>query len=154
MGLTTFFSPAFRDNELLPVRFAQEGAGISPSLRWQRVPAGRPYLTIVVTVLGAPQTEVRWLLYDVLDFTGPIREGMVPLSGQVGLNGQGSAAWWPPDALQQRTLVFDLYASNQAINSDCPLSWHDVQVAQANHNVSGPFSFQTHYPAVPKGTVQ
>ena len=36
----TLFSPAFGDDEEIPIDFSGEGADISPRLRWSEVPPG------------------------------------------------------------------------------------------------------------------
>ncbi|MGR3615507.1 MAG: hypothetical protein ACU0BB_05660 [Paracoccaceae bacterium] len=149
MSTTTFYSPAFGDQMLLPVRFAAEGSGWSPPLNWRRVPKQKPNLAIFVRVMGGATPEVRWLVYNVLEFLGPIPENSAPSSGTVGVNSQGHTDWWAPDAKRQILLQFDLFAYDRPLEPVAALSWTEVNSALSHRNVHGPITFQAHYPVAP-----
>ena len=60
-------SPAFRENQPIPVKHTGEGADVSPALAWETVPPGTQELTLLCEDPDAPTPEpwVHWILYKI-----------------------------------------------------------------------------------------
>jgi Raf kinase inhibitor-like YbhB/YbcL family protein len=113
----TLESPAFRDGGALPGRFACDGAGKSPPLRWSGVPDDAQDLALVVddrdVPVGAFTHWTAWRLPFEPDGSGRVLEGNVPPEMAQGQNDAGSRGWapvCPPDGDGAHTYVFTLYA--------------------------------------------
>ena len=67
----TIFSPAFADNEEIPIQYTCQGKDLSPPLNWSGVPAETKSLALIVDDPDAPDpqapkmTWVHWLLFNL-----------------------------------------------------------------------------------------
>lgn len=62
----TLESPAFRDGDPIPDKYARDGENVSPPLVWKDVPSGTKSLLLVVEDPDAPSGTFRhWGVYDI-----------------------------------------------------------------------------------------
>lgn len=73
------FSPAFKDQEHIPVRFSCKGEDINPELAWEEVPENTKSFALSLKDPDAPTgTFVHWLVYDIDKDVRKIEENSVP----------------------------------------------------------------------------
>ena len=59
-------SDAFREGEIIPVKFTCEGADVSPPIRWSGVPEGTKSFVLIMDDPDAPiGTFTHWVVYDI-----------------------------------------------------------------------------------------
>jgi Raf kinase inhibitor-like YbhB/YbcL family protein len=114
-------SPAFAFNARMPPRFTADGAGISPSLMWDGIPANAESLALIVEDADAPTPHplVHAIVVDLSVEADSLAEGALNSEHHhgVGLHtGRNSFlqhAWLPPDPPRghgEHRYVFQLFA--------------------------------------------
>ncbi len=114
-------SPAFADNQPIPVAHSCDGAGASPPLRWAGVPNGTRSLTLIVHDPDAPSGDfTHWLVYDLPPTITALPAGQYdsrhfPLGGLEGRNSFGQIGFGAPcpPLGPPHHYHFDLYAVRQ-----------------------------------------
>lgn len=99
-------SPAFATAQPIPPRYTRDGAGLSPPLRWERLPPGTAALFLLVedADIPLPVPLVHAIAYDIDPAREGLAEGALPvrLRGRapegfaMGRNGYGRVGWIPP----------------------------------------------------------
>ena len=123
----TLTSPAFADNEFVPVQYTCDGDNISPPLKWSDVPDGTVELVLIFEDPDGPGgmggTQVYWVLFGLDPASGGLEEGKVPAGAVGGKNDYGRTDWagpCPPRGRAHR-YVFTLFAVKQdalPVNAD------------------------------------
>ena len=74
------FSPAFKQNHLIPRKHTGDGDDISPALSWSEVPAATKEFALLVDDPDAPTPEpwVHWVLYKIPGATADLAEHLPP----------------------------------------------------------------------------
>lgn len=98
-------SPTFQFNGELPIRYTGDGAGISPPLEWDGVPAGAGSIAILVEDADSPTPHplVHAIIVDIAPDIRTLDEGALASpqhagSGlETGPNSFLQRAWLPPD---------------------------------------------------------
>jgi Raf kinase inhibitor-like YbhB/YbcL family protein len=114
-------SPTFVFNGCLPTRYTADGAGISPPLAWDAVPAGVSSLAILVEDADSPTPHpmVHAIVVEIGNEIRALDEGALNSPHHVGSGfdtGQNSyfrRAWLPPDPPRghgQHRYVFQVFA--------------------------------------------
>ncbi|MFQ5767181.1 MAG: YbhB/YbcL family Raf kinase inhibitor-like protein [Acidobacteriota bacterium] len=114
-------SPAFKAGEEIPPQYSCDGAGLSPALRWTKVPSGTKSLALVVDDPDAPDPAapkvrwVHWILYNLPPSSTGLPRGVngddFPPGTLVGRNGWGRQEYGGPCPPRGRhRYVFKLYA--------------------------------------------
>jgi Raf kinase inhibitor-like YbhB/YbcL family protein len=115
-------SPAFADGARLPDRFTADGAGVSPPLAWDDVPAGTSSLALIVEDpdTPAPNPLVHAVVWNLPSSERRLAEGAIvgdgdggPDGRDVGRNSYLSEGWLPPDPPTghgSHDYVFQLFA--------------------------------------------
>ena len=102
----TLDSPAFADSARLPVRFTDDGEGVSPPLLWRDLPEGTASLALLVEDADSPtpQPLVHAVVWGLSPDDGGLAEGMIVDDGEgdadgrdVGRNSYRRQGWLPPD---------------------------------------------------------
>lgn len=92
----TLASADIPDPSHYPVEFTGDGAGTTPSLRWQGAPAGTRGYAIVMDHLTPDETiKTCWLLWDVPATTNGLIKGGKP-PGKTGVSSRGAIGYEPP----------------------------------------------------------
>jgi Raf kinase inhibitor-like YbhB/YbcL family protein len=105
MASITVSSLAFVDHAPIPARYTADGAGVSPPLQWQGVPAGTGSVALIVEDADAPTPHplVHAIVVDIEPADGALAEGALPSGDHegaglhVGRNSYLQAAWLAPD---------------------------------------------------------
>jgi Raf kinase inhibitor-like YbhB/YbcL family protein len=86
MDEMTLTSPAFAQDQTIPLQFSCDGDDISPELAWAGIPEGAASLVLIMDDPDAPVgTWDHWLLFDI----SPELEGL-PQGGSAGTDGNNS----------------------------------------------------------------
>jgi len=89
-GLTVK-SPAFKNNQLIPIKCSCDGDEVNPPLTIEGIPQGSKTLALVVDDPDAPMgTFDHWIVWNIPP-TGRIEENSVP--GTQGLNSAGKHSY-------------------------------------------------------------
>jgi Raf kinase inhibitor-like YbhB/YbcL family protein len=93
----TLSSPAFADNDFVPVRYTCDGDNVSPPLTWSGVPEGTAELVLLLEDPDGPGgTQVYWVLCGLDPARGGLEEGKVPAEAVGGKNDYGRTDWAGP----------------------------------------------------------
>ena len=90
-------STSFQPNQPIPAQFTCDGENISPQLAWNGVPDETKGFALICTDPDAPSgTFTHWIVYNIPSQVNEIREGMVPVGVQQGLNDFDKASYGGP----------------------------------------------------------
>jgi phosphatidylethanolamine-binding protein (PEBP) family uncharacterized protein len=135
-GAFSLTSSAFERNGAIPAQYTCAGAGISPPLSWQKVPAHAAELVLFVIDDNSDGSSggIRWIVGGIDPSSTGVAEGKVPPGGIVGTNTAGKAAYSPicPAPGKSDTIEFVMYALSKTI----PLS-SGFQPSQAEAEYGG-----------------
>lgn len=118
-GAFSISSPAFERNGAIPVSYTCAGAGISPALSWQKVPAkaAELFLFVIDDDSSGPEGGIRWVVGEIDPSSTGVAAGKVPSGGVVGTNTAGKAAYSPicPAKGKSETIEFVMYALSKKL---------------------------------------
>ena len=118
-GAFSISSPAFERNGAIPVSYTCAGAGISPALSWQKVPAKAAELFLFVIDDNSSGSEggIRWVVGGIEPSSTGVAAGKLPAGGIVGTNTAGKAAYSPicPAKGKSDTVEFVMYALSKKL---------------------------------------
>ncbi|MBC76590.1 MAG: YbhB/YbcL family Raf kinase inhibitor-like protein [Halobacteriovoraceae bacterium] len=88
------YSPAFKNNGLIPKKYTCEGANVSPPLKWRGVPKGAVSFALVVEDPDGLDPKApkmawdHWVLYNILGDKRELKEdyGDLPFDSCQGIN--------------------------------------------------------------------
>jgi Raf kinase inhibitor-like YbhB/YbcL family protein len=115
----TISSPAFANNDMIPMRYTCEGEDISPPLAFGGIPAGAASLALIVDDPDAPDpaapkmTWVHWLVYNLDPAIAGLSEGVTELPSPAGSgrNDFGRTRYGGPcPPIGNHRYMFKLYA--------------------------------------------
>ncbi|MCO4754119.1 MAG: YbhB/YbcL family Raf kinase inhibitor-like protein [Bacteriovoracaceae bacterium] len=113
------YSPAFKDCEVMPVKYTCEGENISPPLRWKDLPKGTKTLALVVEDPDAPDPKApkttwdHWVVYNVPSDINELREdyGDLPVGSHQGINSWKKIGYGGPcPPIGKHRYIFKMYA--------------------------------------------
>jgi Raf kinase inhibitor-like YbhB/YbcL family protein len=134
----TLVSPAFRDGGTIPARFTCSGEGVSPPLRFWKVPVAAQELELLVEDPDAGRF-VHWTLLGIPPTIHHIAEDEPPAGTVQTENGFGKKAWGgpcPPEGKGPHRYVFALYATDAPLNLDEGATPDEVRSAIAKHAIA------------------
>lgn len=112
-------STEFERNGPVPARYTCDGAGISPALQWQNVPAHTAELVLFVIDDGSNGSDggIRWVLGGIDPSTHGVAAGQTPAGAIVGRNTAGKVGYSAicPRKGQTHTIEFVMYALKKKI---------------------------------------
>ena len=147
---------AFANGDHIPQEHTCEGAGRSPLLSWEEVPATSQSLALIVHDMDAPGGDfVHWVLFNLPPDTRELETGM-PVDGELpngarqGRNDFGRLGYagpCPPPGRAHRC-VFALYALDAPLTLEPGATREDVEGAIRAHTLAraemvGGYSRQT-----------
>lgn len=123
----TLTSPAFARDAILPARFTEDGAKVSPPLTWTGLPAETRTLVLVIEDPDAPTPEplVHCIAWDLPAGDGGLAEGALKSPAHAGTSvslGQNSffkSEYLPPDPPTghgPHSYVFQLFALDRKLD--------------------------------------
>lgn len=118
-GAFSLTSSAFERNGEIPTQYTCAGAGVSPPLSWQKVPAHAAELVLFVIDDSANGSDggIRWIVGGIDPTSTGVAAGKVPPGGIVGANSAGKATYSPicPAHGKSDTIEFVMYALKKTI---------------------------------------
>jgi phosphatidylethanolamine-binding protein (PEBP) family uncharacterized protein len=133
-------SPAFERNGAIPVSYTCAGAGISPALSWQRVPAGAAELFLFVIDDNSAGSEggIRWVVEGIDPSSTGVAAGKIPAGGVLGTNTAGKAAYSPicPAKGNSDTIEFVLYALSKKMNLPAGFRVNQAEEDYGSHKLT------------------
>lgn len=128
-NLLRLTSPAFPDQETIPLPYTCEGEDISPALNWQAAPPETGSFALIVTDPDAPLgIFTHWLLYNIPVSITSLPEGVAEGEqldfGTQGKNGFGNYGYRGPCPSHGAAhhYIFTLYALNRPADLPAGLS--------------------------------
>lgn len=90
-------TPAFRDGETIPQKYARQGSNMNPPLHLEEIPEKARSLALIVEDPDAPKgTFNHWLVYNLDPQTHDIKENTVPVMATQGRNDFGDLEYDGP----------------------------------------------------------
>ena len=118
-GAFSVSSSAFERNGQIPAQYTCAGAGISPPLSWEKVPAKAAELVLFVIDDDSASSSggIRWVVGGIDPSSTGVAAGKVPKGGIVGTNTAGKAGYSPicPAKGKSDTIEFVMYALKKTI---------------------------------------
>lgn len=116
-------SPAFSDNEEIPVKYTCDGENISPPFIIEDVP--RDETRSLVLIMDDPDAPdgvfVHWIIYNFSPFTTKIEEGNLPGEASMGLNSAENTVYTGPcPPFGTHRYRFKLYALSTSLSLQYP----------------------------------
>jgi Raf kinase inhibitor-like YbhB/YbcL family protein len=130
-------SPAFANDQPVPVEYTCQGKNQSPALQWQNIPAAALSLTLIVEDPDAPSGSfTHWVLANLPPASTGLAAGQETPPGAIsGNNGGGKPGYTGPcpPAGKLHHYIFTLYAADQLLKLDAAPSKASVLAALQGH---------------------
>lgn len=139
--LTKITSPAFENNETIPVKYTCDGSNISPPLQIENPPADTKSFALIVDDPDAPGgTFVHWVVFNISPQTTSLAEDflntdILRTNVKFGLNDFGEASYGgpcPPSGPAHR-YIFTIYALDTTINLEEGITKKQLLDAMEGH---------------------
>jgi len=118
-GAFSVSSPSFERNGAIPAQYMCSGAGRSPALSWEKVPAGAAELVLFVIDDSSSGSSggIRWIVGGIDPSSKGVAAGQVPPGGILGTNTAGKAGYSPicPAKGKSDTVELVMYALKKTI---------------------------------------
>jgi phosphatidylethanolamine-binding protein (PEBP) family uncharacterized protein len=118
-GAFALTSPAFERNGVIPAQYTCAGAGMSPPLSWQKVPAkaAELFLFVIDDTSSNKSGGIRWVVGNIDPSSTGVAAGKTPQGGIVGTNTAGKATYSPicPARGKSDTVELVMYALSKKI---------------------------------------
>jgi hypothetical protein len=128
------FTPAFKNNGLIPDQYTGDGIDVNPPLEIKEVPVEAISLLLIVDDPDAAGGSwIHWLIWNIDPQTRSIAEDSVPAQAVLGLTSFGQAGWrgpCPPAGTHH--YVFKLYALDCTL--DLPVDTTVFKLEQVIHD--------------------
>ncbi|MFC1954619.1 YbhB/YbcL family Raf kinase inhibitor-like protein [Chloroflexota bacterium] len=136
-------SPAFREDEAIPVRYSCDGEDISPGLNWSGVPEGTQSFALINDDPDSPRGSTHWVIFNIPADSRRLAEA-VPTELQLasgalqGKNCFGNSGYGGPcpprDVLHH--YHFTLYALDQPLNLAAGATKEQLLNAMQGHTLA------------------
>jgi Raf kinase inhibitor-like YbhB/YbcL family protein len=110
-------STAFKDGELIPMKYSGSGENVSPDLAWMQAPEGTKSFALVCRDPDAPGgTFYHWVVFNIPDTVKRLPEGLghaaaLPSGVAQGMNSFGKVGYdGPRPPMGTHRYYFDFYA--------------------------------------------
>lgn len=127
-------SPAFYNNQFIPVKFTCDGEDINPPLNFEKIPEKTKTLALIVEDPDAPNgTWTHWILFDIPLNLTMIEENSSP--GKQGLNSSNKIGYQGPcpPGISKHRYFFRLYALDTIIELNEGVTRHQIDKRILNH---------------------
>lgn len=137
-------SPAFKDNQRIPVKYTADGDDMSPPLKWADIPEGVAEYALIVDDPDAPGgVFTHWVIYGIPGSYDHLDSGVPQVEeldngAMQGLNTRGKPGYMgpsPPKGKPHR-YIFTLYALDAKLDLPAGISKDDLKKAMQGHIIS------------------
>ena len=133
-------SPAFSPLETIPQRYTSDGANVSPTLQWDKIPPETKQLALICHDPDAPLPFgfTHWTVYNIPSDVKAIAEGEGNKYTE-GLNTSGSNGYTgpaPPEGHGAHHYYFWLYALDRALDLKAGLNRKELLEAIADYVIA------------------
>ncbi|HEC88492.1 MAG TPA: YbhB/YbcL family Raf kinase inhibitor-like protein [Thermoplasmata archaeon] len=134
-------SPAFREGDVIPVKYTCDGEDMSPPLKWRDVPSNAKSIAIICEDPDAPLIKwIHWIIYNIPPEIGELNENIPKKEEIEGGIRQGKNSWnkfgyggpCPPGKKPHR-YYFRMYALDIKINVQQPLKKRNLLKLMEGH---------------------
>ena len=139
----TITSAAFKEGDMIPVKYTGDAENISPPLAWSGIPAQAKSLALVVDDPDAPAGDwVHWVVYNISATMKEMPEDIgpderVPGIGIQGKNDFGKTGWggpMPPSGTHR--YFFKLFALDTWLTDKPGLTKKELHAAIKDHIIA------------------
>ncbi len=140
----TIISPAFGEEEAIPIKYTCDGENTSPALEWSNPPEGTLSLVIIMDDPDAPEKVfTHWLIYNLSSDIRKLAEG-VPvgreledgiLQGRNDFNTYGYGGPCPPSG-QTHQYRFTIYALDKELDIEAGIVKNKLLDAINDHIIA------------------
>jgi phosphatidylethanolamine-binding protein (PEBP) family uncharacterized protein len=138
-GAFSITSSAFERGGAIPAQYTCAGAGISPPLSWQHVPAHAAELVLFVIDDSSAGSGggIRWIVGGIDPSSTGVAAGQVPPGGIVGTNTAGKVAYSSicPAHGKSDTIEFVMYALKKTISLSPGFQPTTAEAAYGSHKL-------------------
>lgn len=147
--MISFTSDAFKDGETIPVKYTQEGANVSPPLRWSGLGDDVKEIALICEDPDAPGPDpfIHWIIYDMdpqrtsemPEGLGPQEELSHPIHARQGRNSAGGIGFtgpMPPIGDDWHRYRFKFYALNHRLDLKGGSNSDDFYASIAGHVIA------------------
>lgn len=131
-------SPAFDNNEQIPVRYTCKGDNVSPPLEFTGIPTSAQSLALVLHDPDAPKGDyLHWTMWNIHPGITNIPEGAVPIGAVEGQNDFGDTGYGgpcPPSGAHR--YEFDCYALDADLTLPAGSERAKVMQAIESHSIA------------------
>jgi len=128
-------SPAFENNQLIPLKYTCKGQDVNPPLKIEEVPPHAKSLVLVVDDPDAPRDVwSHWIVVNINPSVSFIEENSVPKGGVEGLNDFKKRSYGgpcPPSGIHH--YHFKVYALDTILDTNFCLEKKEVEKAMRGH---------------------
>jgi Raf kinase inhibitor-like YbhB/YbcL family protein len=130
-------SPAFKDNDDIPVQYTCKGENVSPPLNIFNVPKNAKSLALIMHDPDAPLGDfVHWLIWDMQPGIHSVRANSMPVGAMQGATSFGRNEYGgpcPPAGSGTHRYIFELYAIDSSLNLNSTTTRENLQKAMKGH---------------------
>jgi Raf kinase inhibitor-like YbhB/YbcL family protein len=133
-------SPAFEQNQKIPVQYTCDGQNISPPLAWKNVPEKTKSLVMICDDPDAPAgVWVHWVCYDIPVavtgfFEGIPKSDSLPEGGKQGISDFGNNGYGGPcPPAGTHRYFFKIYALDKVLGLPAGKSKKEIERAVQGH---------------------
>lgn len=132
-------SPAFKDNEPMPLKYSRRGGDASPPLVFSDVPTEAKSLALVCHDPDAPRAGgfTHWLVWNIAPNCTGFEENSVPSGAVQAVTDWGENNWGgpqPPSGTHR--YIFTLYALDISIDLSPTADKNELDQAMYSHVIS------------------
>ena len=131
----TLTSEAFANGQSIPAKYSCVGKNISPTLAWDKPPAGTKSFALIVDDPDAPMgTWVHWVLFNIPPSTASLQENANSSTMSAGKNSSGNTRYdgpCPPSGTHR--YFFKLYALDSTLSLSPGATKEQVLKAMEGH---------------------
>lgn len=128
-------SPAFENQQAIPLKYAFKTGNISPPLAIGDIPNNTKTLALIVDDPDAPSGHfTHWLVWNIPSSTSEIQEGILPEVAEQGCNDNGSNSWIgpaPPSGTHR--YIFTAYALSNNLALKSGASHSELELAMVGY---------------------
>ena len=134
----TISSPAFENDQIVPIRFTCNGRNVSPPLVISGVPEKAKSLVLIVDDPDAPfGVFTHWLLWNIPPGTKSIGEGNMPDGAVSGINSFGKPGYSGPcPASGLHRYFFTVIALDSIVGLNGQAKRSELEAAMRGHTIS------------------